>query len=207
MSNRDVLLHKADLLAALHDEGKPVELHHALRVVRELRQALADYEADAIHSCGPDCKRPLCVMRAELAALRAQEPVAWLYEMPVSGERIASATKKLLPNERPLYAAQAPAAVPDAMSAFDKAVADELPRVSHVEYDSHEICKHFAGELRKRIATLYAAPAPAAVPPEIDKSSRVLDGIRYAPNYVSGWNRCRAAMLDAAPSATQGRKP
>lgn len=41
------------------------------------------------------------------------------------------------------------------LDAFDAAVATELPRVSHVEYDSHEICKHFAGEVRKRLA---AAP-------------------------------------------------
>jgi hypothetical protein len=34
---------------------------------------------------------------------------------------------------------------------FDQAIAAELPRVSHVHYDSHEICKHFAGEVRKRI--------------------------------------------------------
>lgn len=39
----------------------------------------------------------------------------------------------------------------NALSIFDAAVAAELPRVSHVEYDSHEICKHFAGELRKRV--------------------------------------------------------
>lgn len=38
------------------------------------------------------------------------------------------------------------------LDAFDKAVADELPRVSHLEYDSHEICKHFAAKVRERIA-------------------------------------------------------
>lgn len=38
------------------------------------------------------------------------------------------------------------------LAAFDAAVAAELPRVSHVEYDSHEICKHFAAEVRKRLA-------------------------------------------------------
>lgn len=36
--------------------------------------------------------------------------------------------------------------------AFDTAVDAELARVSHVEYDAHEICKHFAAELRKRLA-------------------------------------------------------
>lgn len=39
----------------------------------------------------------------------------------------------------------------EALSVFDSAVTAELQRVSHVEYDSHEICKHFAGELRKRL--------------------------------------------------------
>lgn len=38
------------------------------------------------------------------------------------------------------------------LAAFDAAVAAELERVSHVPYDSHEICKHFADELRKRLA-------------------------------------------------------
>jgi hypothetical protein len=48
-----------------------------------------------------------------------------------------------------------PAAAPaqgEWLSAFDAAIAAELPRVSHVEYDSHEICKHFAAEVRKRLA-------------------------------------------------------
>lgn len=38
------------------------------------------------------------------------------------------------------------------LAEFDAAIAAELPRVSHIEYDSHEICKHFAGEVRKRLA-------------------------------------------------------
>lgn len=38
------------------------------------------------------------------------------------------------------------------LNAFDKAVADELPRVSNVEYNSHEICKHFAAKVRERMA-------------------------------------------------------
>jgi hypothetical protein len=41
-----------------------------------------------------------------------------------------------------------------ALAAFDAAIAAELPRVSHVEYDSHEICKHFASKVRERIAAL-----------------------------------------------------
>ncbi len=40
------------------------------------------------------------------------------------------------------------------LAAFDAAIAAELPRVSHVEYDSHEICGHFAAEVRKRLAAL-----------------------------------------------------
>lgn len=43
------------------------------------------------------------------------------------------------------------------LSELDAAFEHEIARVSHVEYDSHEICKHFFGELRKRL--LAAAPA------------------------------------------------
>lgn len=50
-------------------------------------------------------------------------------------------------------------AAPDLLPAFDKAVSEELPRVSHVEYDSHEICKHFAGKVRERLAAALSAPA------------------------------------------------
>lgn len=45
------------------------------------------------------------------------------------------------------------------IAAFDAAVAAELPRVSHVEYDSHEICKHFAGKVRERIVAASSAPS------------------------------------------------
>ena len=46
------------------------------------------------------------------------------------------------------------------LTAFDAAVADELPRVSHLEYDSHEICKHFADKLRERLST-HQSEAPS----------------------------------------------
>ena len=39
----------------------------------------------------------------------------------------------------------------DKLAAFDAAIAAELPRVYHLEYDSHEICKHFAGKVRERL--------------------------------------------------------
>jgi hypothetical protein len=40
------------------------------------------------------------------------------------------------------------------IESFDAAVEAELARVSHIEYDSHEICKHFASKLRKRLEPL-----------------------------------------------------
>jgi hypothetical protein len=51
----------------------------------------------------------------------------------------------------------APSALPASperkpLDLFDLAVSELLPRVTHVQYDSHEICKHFANELRTRIA-------------------------------------------------------
>jgi len=48
---------------------------------------------------------------------------------------------------------------PDFIAVYDAAIADELPRVSHVGYDSHDICKHFAGKVRER---LLAAQAPVS---------------------------------------------
>jgi hypothetical protein len=48
----------------------------------------------------------------------------------------------------------------DILAAFDEAVERELPRVSTVEYNSHEICKHFAGELRARLSRIVSAPSP-----------------------------------------------
>jgi hypothetical protein len=37
------------------------------------------------------------------------------------------------------------------LTAFDAAIAAELPRVSHVTYDAHDICEHFAAQVRKRL--------------------------------------------------------
>lgn len=67
------------------------------------------------------------------------------------------------------------------LAAFDKAVADELPRVSHVEYDSHEICKHFASKVRARIAS--APPSPVT---ELEVMlAEAIDGILTADSMCS----------------------
>lgn len=42
----------------------------------------------------------------------------------------------------------------DALAAFDAAVSAELPGVSHVHYDSNEICAWFAAGLRTRLAAM-----------------------------------------------------
>ena len=61
--------------------------------IDRLRAELARYEADAIHTCGPDCKRPMCVLRAELAA--ANEAVKALedarYQLQRMGTQIVPA--------------------------------------------------------------------------------------------------------------------
>lgn len=63
----------------------------------------------------------------------------------------ANYLQRLMSVDVPALQRAASSARPDALAAFDAAVTEELPRVSHVAYDSHEICKHFAGEVRKRI--------------------------------------------------------
>lgn len=37
---------------------------------------------------------------------------------------------------------------------FSTAAKEELPRVSHIEYDSHEICKHFISKVFERAAEI-----------------------------------------------------
>lgn len=44
------------------------------------------------------------------------------------------------------------------LAEFDAAAQAQLQRVSHVEYDSHEICKHFVGILRAVIAKAGVQP-------------------------------------------------
>ena len=58
------------------------------------------------------------------------------------------------------------------------------------------LCDHFSH-----------AAEMVCLPPEIDPTSRVLGGIKYAPNFVSGWNRCRVAMIDATPAPVAQKVP
>lgn len=56
----------------------------------------------------------------------------------------------------------------DKLAAFDAAIAAELPRVYHLEYDSHEICKHFAGKVRERLLAAHdAEQAAKSVPADL----------------------------------------
>ena len=65
------------------------------------------------------------------------------------------------------WQATQPAEVTGLLEAFDDAVSQELLRVSHVEYDSHEICKHFASKVR---AILALRPAPCAGADDADRA-------------------------------------
>ena len=124
----------------------------------------------------------------------------------------------------------------EAVSVFDSAVAEELPRVSHIEYDSHEICKHFAGKVRERmlaaapaaqstdyddsvppiwetlaaiVADVYGAAPPAPQP----MAQRVKDLLARVPlppkaiTYEGGWSLLDELQAIAVLSAAQEQKP
>lgn len=77
----------------------------------------------------------------------------------------------------------------EALSVFDAALAAELPRVSHVEYDSHEICKHFAGKLRERIATHTPASEDSAGKDGDLTDAMIIAGERVLNEYERGQHR------------------
>lgn len=110
-------------------QGKSIHLIERLR--DELTQARAAIERQAGEIAALNRK----LDQAE--AVRSEEAFAGALADQVRDSRISNL-------EADLAAAR--------LNAFDKAVADELPRVSHLEYDSHEICKHFAAKVRERIA-------------------------------------------------------
>lgn len=60
--------------------------------------------------------------------------------------------------QKALSELEAQPSVEQRVEAFDRAVANELPCVSHTEYDSHEICKHFASKVRARLTNLLSKP-------------------------------------------------
>lgn len=89
----------------------------------------------------------------------------------------------------------------DTLPLFDAAVAAELPRVSHLHYDSHEICKHFAGKLRKQIAAMAAQhSAPSAEPQSECDSPRLCAVQRACLGQYGTQKKCSAPQ--AAESAT-----
>lgn len=142
-------------------------------LVKRLRNYVADY-IPAIHShikvslSLEECKQIVALLTAPAEApfgywdsrsARFVSKEFYDKDYPV-GSAGAWVKEKLTP----LYAAALPQSAPVSREAvldmFDAAVADELPRVSTVEYNSHEICKHFASKVRERI--LAAHPAEPA---------------------------------------------
>jgi hypothetical protein len=94
---------------------------------------------------------------AYCATCLVDAPAKWLRGIIADGYRtdteryFAEVLLKLTPP-----ASQSPAAVD--LSAFDAAVAAELPCVSVVPYNSHEICKWFAKNVRERLSQSAAHP-------------------------------------------------
>lgn len=75
---------------------------------QEAAKVLREHQAWRKGGDGPQTDVTLLTQAidAAVAALESlSEPAAWLYTMPISGERIACASRKMLPNERPLFAA------------------------------------------------------------------------------------------------------
>lgn len=81
------------------------------------------------------------------------------------------------------------------LSAFDAAVEAELPRVSSVPYNSHDICKWFAQKLRDRLAALALSQRQAKEPPVDDKSH---------PRFMAGYD---AGLKDGKYSAQEQAAP
>lgn len=64
---------------------------------------------------------------------------------------------------------------------FDEAVGAELPRISHLQYDSHEICAHFAKQVRA--AMLQAGNSPV-----------IPDGYVMVPMRLTAENGAKSAL-------------
>ena len=91
------------------------------------------------------------------------------------------------------------------VEAFDACIAAELPRVSHVQYDSYEICKRFASEVRKRIT---ATPVPSSAPMEMCLCEAKKLVLRVGQPYVfrpmKGCKSCEEAMREAVEAYGPG---
>jgi len=101
-------------------------MNESMKALDFIRTALDFAYEHGLHEIGYD---PVEVIRSALSGYQPNEGEPGDY-----GALIAAAAK---------------------LGEFDRAVADELPRVSHVEYDSHEICKHFAAKVRERLTSGY----------------------------------------------------
>jgi hypothetical protein len=81
---------------------------------------------------------------------------------------------------------------PVGVSAFDEAVAAELPLVSSVPYNSREICQWFSERVRARLATL---SAPTAQPGEAVSA----EPSEYLRGYMEGQRDAAPAQAAAVP--------
>lgn len=98
----------------------------------------------------------------------------------------------------------------EAVALFDSAVAAELPLVSHVEYDSHEICKHFASKVRERMKSMPDPPPAPSVPDQRAEPADCpdCDGDGYVPTYLPcsrcGMTGCRT--MDCGSCGGTGKR-
>jgi hypothetical protein len=97
-----------------------------------------------------------------------------------------------------LPATTQPAQQDTALSAFDLAVATELPCVSTVEYNSHEICKWFAANVRKRLAA--TPPAEKQAAPSGEDKPKCRDCADFGPICPNSGRPCATP----APQDTKG---
>lgn len=158
-----------ELRGAIHEEvgaydGTTLHISHTGALQGDIDSLLDERDKDGLESYF----RAKAAGTHEVEALWSADPdYSWTFKTGVphatfeiveGGEKfcrgIVIEVADLKPAQPPMADA-APAGL--TLSALDAAFEAEIVRVSHVLYDSNEICRHFYGELRKRVAGGVAA--------------------------------------------------